>query len=250
MKALIRDLVHKALQQLVTAGALDAEAATDPTVERTRDPAHGDFATNAALLNSKAAKMKPRELAERIVAALPASEAIAGVEIAGPGFINFRLTDSAYQTQLPEILQQGPAFGRSTLGAGKKIQVEFVSANPTGPLHVGHGRGAAYGAAVADLLEAVGYRRAPRILRQRRRPADGHPRHLASGCATWSCAARTSPSRQRLPGRLRAATSPPPCTVSMATPTAARPTQVFDGLPADDSPDGRAAATRKNTSTR
>jgi arginyl-tRNA synthetase len=109
------------------------------------------------MVNSKAAKMRPRDLAERLVAVLPASGMVAAVEIAGPGFINFRLADDAYRVLVPEILQQGHSHGRSTLGAGKRVQVEFVSANPTGPLHVGHGRGAAYGAVVADLLEAVGY---------------------------------------------------------------------------------------------
>ncbi|MGD2083427.1 MAG: arginine--tRNA ligase, partial [Chromatiales bacterium] len=94
---------------------------------------------------------------EAIVAALPASDRVARVEIAGPGFINFTLAQSAYRALVPEILREGPAFGRSRLGAGRRVQVEFVSANPTGPLHVGHGRGAAYGAVVADLLEAVGF---------------------------------------------------------------------------------------------
>jgi arginyl-tRNA synthetase len=156
MKALIRDLVSQALDQLASDGVLEAVAA-EPVIERTRDASHGDFATNAAMVNSKAAKMKPRDLAEQLVAALPASMAVAGVEIAGPGFINFRLADDAYLQLIPQILAAGEGYGRSDLGAGKRVQVEFVSANPTGPLHVGHGRGAAYGAVVADLLEAVGF---------------------------------------------------------------------------------------------
>ena len=157
MKALIADLVSQALNQLVAAGVLPADALAAPAIERTRDTAHGDFATNAALINSKAARMKPRDLAERLVAALPAAAAVAGVEIAGPGFINFRLAPTAYHAVVPDILSRGHAYGRSELGAGQRVQVEFVSANPTGPLHVGHGRGAAYGAVVADLLAAVGY---------------------------------------------------------------------------------------------
>ena len=157
MKSHIAHLVSQALDQLVAENVLDATDVRPPLVERARDATHGDFATNAAMLNSKAADMRPRDLAERLVAAMPPSDMVAGVEIAGPGFINFRLTDAAYRGLIPEILHQGHAFGRSRAGAAKRVQVEFVSANPTGPLHVGHGRGAAYGAVVADLLEAVGY---------------------------------------------------------------------------------------------
>ena len=155
MKSLIQELVSQSLQQLVVAGVLSE--APVPAIERTRDAAHGDFASNVAMVNSKAAGMKPRDLAERIVAALPASPALAGVEIAGPGFINFCLSRAAYLGLVPQILTEGPAYGRSQVGAGQRVQVEFVSANPTGPLHVGHGRGAAYGAVVADLLAAVGF---------------------------------------------------------------------------------------------
>ena len=157
MKAQIADLVTQALAQLADAGVLDPGVVRTPVIERARDPSHGDFATNVAMVNSKAANLRPRDLAERLVAALPASALIAGVEIAGPGFINFRLADNAFHALVPEILRLGHEYGRSRLGAGKKVQVEFVSANPTGPLHVGHGRGAAYGAVVADLLAAVGF---------------------------------------------------------------------------------------------
>jgi arginyl-tRNA synthetase len=155
MKAQIAELLTHALEQLAQEGVVPAQTAQG-VVERTRDAARGDFASNAAMVNAKAAGMRPRELAERLVAALPASALVAGVEIAGPGFINFRLADAAYRALVPEILRQGHDYGRSRVGAGQKVQVEFVSANPTGPLHVGHGRGAAYGAVVADLLEAVG----------------------------------------------------------------------------------------------
>jgi arginyl-tRNA synthetase len=106
---------------------------------------------------AKVARCRPRDLAEKIVTALPESAELSKVEIAGPGFINFYLSSDAYYALIPMILKEGHEFGRSALGAGQRVQVEFVSANPTGPLHVGHGRGAAYGAVVADLLEAVGF---------------------------------------------------------------------------------------------
>ena len=158
MKLELQDLVSTALSALADDGLFGDERPTDaPLIERTREPSHGDFATNTALVLAKRARMKPRDLAERLVAALPASRLVARVEVAGPGFINFHLSADAYHAVVPQILAQGPAFGRSKLGAGRRVQVEFVSANPTGPLHVGHGRGAAYGAVVADMLEAVGF---------------------------------------------------------------------------------------------
>ena len=126
-------------------------------VERARDPRHGDFATNAALLLAKPAGMDPRELAARIVALLPDSDFVEGVSIAGPGYINFRLSQRAFEQETAGVLARGAAYGRSDTGAGRRVLVEFVSANPTGPLHVGHGRHAAYGASVANLLEATGH---------------------------------------------------------------------------------------------
>ena len=157
MKQQVQALVLAALERLAADGTIDAAALPEPQVERTRDPAHGDLATNAAMLLAKQTRSKPRELAERLVAALPPSPMIDRVEVAGPGFINFHLAANAYHALLPEILEQGPGFGRSDVGGHQRVQVEFVSANPTGPLHVGHGRGAAYGAVVADLLAAVGF---------------------------------------------------------------------------------------------
>ena len=161
MKQQVQELVQAALARLIRDGALDPDAfggtLPEPQIERARDASHGDFATNAAMVLAKRAGTPPRALAERLVGAMPRSPDIAQVEIAGPGFINFRLSREAFHALIPEILRLGPAFGRSDLGAGKPVQVEFVSANPTGPLHVGHGRGAAYGAVVADLLEAIGY---------------------------------------------------------------------------------------------
>ena len=157
MKTHLQHLITQALQQLCQDGALaDAELLSIP-LERTRDRAHGDYASNIALTLAKTARRKPRELAENIRSALPMSAHVAKVDIAGPGFINFFLTPAAYHTVVGEILQRGDDFGRSALGNGRRVQVEFVSANPTGPLHVGHGRGAAFGATVANLLEAIGY---------------------------------------------------------------------------------------------
>ncbi len=126
-------------------------------VTRTKDRSHGDFASNIALILAKQARIAPRELAQSIVARLPNSEVIDRVEVAGPGFINFFLKSDANLSIISAILTEGEHFGRSSMGRGRSVQVEFVSANPTGPLHVGHGRGAAYGATVANLLEVVGY---------------------------------------------------------------------------------------------
>ncbi len=157
MKAQIQQLISQSLDQLVTDGTLPADQIPQPIIERARDASHGDFACNIAMVLAKIARCRPRDLAERVIANLPSSQHVAKVEIAGPGFINFTLSADAYLTLVPEILKQGHSFGRSRIGTGKQVQVEFVSANPTGPLHVGHGRGAAYGATVADLLEAVGF---------------------------------------------------------------------------------------------
>jgi arginyl-tRNA synthetase len=157
MKQQIQQLVSQSLKQIAADGVIPAETIPQPIIERARDAQHGDFACNVAMVFAKAARSKPRDLAEKLVAALPESELVQQVEIAGPGFINFYLSPHAFHALVPQIIQQGHGFGRSDLGAGKRVQVEFVSANPTGPLHVGHGRGAAYGAVVADLLQAVGY---------------------------------------------------------------------------------------------
>ncbi len=157
MKQALENLVAQALAKLQDSGELRPDLAVEIQIERTRDRRHGDFACNIALVLARQAGKKPRELAERITAALPAAPAIARVEVAGPGFINFHLAPEAYHQVARDILEAGEAYGRSTLGHGRRVQVEFVSANPTGPLHVGHGRGAAYGAAVANLLVAVGY---------------------------------------------------------------------------------------------
>ena len=157
MKSAIAQLVATAIDALA-GDALPAEiAAARPQIERTRDPRHGDFACNVALTLAKPARRKPRDIAELIIGALPASELIAGVEIAGPGFINFRLTPVALHREITRIIDEGERYGRSSAGEDRRVIVEFVSANPTGPLHVGHGRHAAYGDSVANLLAATGH---------------------------------------------------------------------------------------------
>lgn len=157
MKTLLSTLIQSALQDLQARGHLSADIQARIQFDRPKQRDHGHFASNVALTLAKAAGRKPRELAEALVAALPASDQIARVEIAGPGFINFFLTPAAFQAVLRQALDDPEAFGRSNTGAGRKIQLEFVSANPTGPLHVGHGRGAAYGATLANLLDNAGF---------------------------------------------------------------------------------------------
>jgi arginyl-tRNA synthetase len=153
----LEQLLLAALTRLSGAILPQPPAAGTVVVERTRDAQHGDFASNVALRLAKQAGRKPRELAAAIVAALPPSELLARAEVAGAGFINFHLSTQAYARELGRIHAQGGAYGESALGGGERVLVEFVSANPTGPLHVGHGRQAAYGATLANLLTAVGY---------------------------------------------------------------------------------------------
>lgn len=157
MKETIITLLENAVDTLKQQGILPADASPAIKVDPTRDKAHGDYATNLALMLAKPAAKKPRELAEALIAALPESDAIDKVEIAGPGFINFfAATDAAAQV-VRQVLDAGDTYGRSLEGRGQKVQVEFVSANPTGPLHVGHGRGAAIGDCICRLLEATGF---------------------------------------------------------------------------------------------
>jgi arginyl-tRNA synthetase len=157
MSAEIRAHLIDLLARALAGVAPDAPAGV-VTLERPRDPAHGDYATTASLQLAKALKAPPRKIAEQLVAALPASEWIERPEIAGPGFINFRLKPAAKQRVVRTILERGAAFGRADRGQGREVMVEFVSANPTGPLHVGHGRQAALGDAIAGLLEGQGWR--------------------------------------------------------------------------------------------
>ena len=155
MREQIVELIRRGLAALPE-GTLPAEL-PPIEIERTREAAHGDFASSIALKLAKSARRNPRELAQSILAALPASPLVTRAEVAGAGFINFHLAPAAYTAELETILARGPVYGRSEAGAGRRVLVEFVSANPTGPLHVGHGRHAAYGASVASLLSAVGY---------------------------------------------------------------------------------------------
>jgi arginyl-tRNA synthetase len=157
MKNLIESLLKHALSALPEEVVPAAARGSVIEVENTRDPQHGDFASNLAMRLAKASRQNPRKVAESLVQLLPKSDAVAKVEIAGAGFINFFLTDGAYHSQIAQILQQGRNYGRSQFGGNRKMQVEFVSANPTGPLHVGHGRHAAFGATLANLFDAVGY---------------------------------------------------------------------------------------------
>ncbi|HMN44794.1 MAG TPA: arginine--tRNA ligase [Povalibacter sp.] len=156
MKYQIEKLLQAALATL-PADVLPADIRPTITIERTRDAAHGDFATNLALQLAKPARKNPRQLAQALLDAIPASDLIAKAEIAGPGFINFHLSAAAYQQELARILDFGPVYGYSQHGSGTRSLVEFVSANPTGPLHVGHGRQAALGDALVSLLQTQGY---------------------------------------------------------------------------------------------
>ena len=157
MKKTLEALLETTFDNLVSQGTLPADAPRKIQVERTKDRSHGDFATNLAMLLSKPAGMKPRDLADKIIAALPANAAITQVDIAGPGFINFFMSADSRFAVVRQALEDATAFSSPNVGNGEKVLLEFVSANPTGPMHVGHGRGAAYGSALANLLKATGY---------------------------------------------------------------------------------------------
>ncbi|MCH7395839.1 arginine--tRNA ligase [Acinetobacter dispersus] len=156
MNTAIQAALDHAVQTLQQQGVLPSDWTNTSHLTRTKDRSHGDFASNIAMIGSKVAGMKPRDLAEKILAALPEVADITKAEIAGPGFINFFLNADQRYAVLDQIQAQKNEYGRSQANAAKKIQVEFVSANPTSSLHVGHGRGAAYGMTVANLLEATG----------------------------------------------------------------------------------------------
>jgi len=156
MKQLLQQLLQLAIQSLREKKRLPKDIDINIQIERARDKQYGDFASNVAMMLSKPAGCKPRELAELIVANLPASDLIKETVIAGPGFINFFLSTKAFYGVVAEILQN-KGVSRSTTTHKGKVNVEFVSANPTGPLHVGHGRGAAYGSAISNLLAAAGF---------------------------------------------------------------------------------------------
>ena len=154
----IRQLVLSAIADLQGSGDLPGDLNTDPiTVEPPRDAAHGDMATNAAMVLAKPAQMKPRDIAEKLAAALGQDARITSAEVAGPGFLNLRLAEGVWQDVIRAVLEKGADFGRSDMGLGQKVNVEYVSANPTGPLHVGHTRGAVFGDALASLLDHAGF---------------------------------------------------------------------------------------------
>lgn len=157
MKAQIEELFAQALAACKDGLLPDSTDVPVPVVERTRDVKHGDFACNIAMVLARPARKNPRTIAETLVAAFPTVDMVKRLEIAGPGFINVHLSAAAYHAQVADILRMGDDFGTSQRYANTRVLVEFVSANPTGPLHVGHGRLAAYGATVANLLAAVGY---------------------------------------------------------------------------------------------
>jgi arginyl-tRNA synthetase len=158
VKSELERLLREALRTLVPAVIPEPVDPSQVVVERARDTQHGDFASNIAMRLAKAARKNPRELAQALIAALPNNALVTSAEVAGAGFINFRLAKDAWFTSLENVAAQGAAYGRSDVGAGRRVMVEFVSVNPTGPMHVGHGRGAAYGATLSNLLEATGHR--------------------------------------------------------------------------------------------
>jgi len=157
MSAEFREILQSVLREALARVAPGHDGITIG-LERPKQASHGDYATNVALQLAKPLKRSPRDVAQSIVAALPASDRIAKVEVAGPGFINFHATSHAKQMAVRTILEAGPAFGRGDAGGERPVLLEFVSANPTGPLHVGHGRQAALGDAIAALLDSQGWR--------------------------------------------------------------------------------------------
>jgi arginyl-tRNA synthetase len=158
VKKQIQELIAQSLKILESKEILATTEQINITVENSRDSSHGDFASNIAMVLAKVAKTNPRQLAETIVENLPESDVLEKTEIAGPGFINFFLKQNAHQSIVIDILEKGDHYGDSTIGNNTSTLVEFVSANPTGPLHIGHGRGAAYGAVVSNLLKKAGYK--------------------------------------------------------------------------------------------
>jgi len=156
MKEKIQTLLIQSLETLVTNGVL-TEVPDNIRIDHSKDKTQGDFASNIAMMLSKQAKCSPRDLAQKVIDNLPGTAEVSKVEIAGPGFINFFMSQDSNVSVVNQIIDQGKTFGLSNVGAKQRILLEFVSANPTGPLHVGHGRGAAYGATVANLLRAVGF---------------------------------------------------------------------------------------------
>ena len=158
MKNTIKAIVLSAAKQAFEKGLLKSDKFPEIEIEEPKHAAHGDFSTNFAMVSASFQKMAPRKIAEAVVASLDDADGIIDkTEIAGPGFINFFCTDQAWYPVLEDVLQKNGRYGSSDFGKGKKVQVEFVSANPTGPLHIGHGRGAAVGDSVGNILAFAGY---------------------------------------------------------------------------------------------
>lgn len=157
MKQLVETAVRQALSAAVADNSLIPSEIPAFIIEKPAQEDHGDLATNCAMTLAKPQRKSPRQIAEILIAHLPASDTFARVDIAGPGFINFFISPSAWQSTLPTIAAAGEEYGRNSFGAGRKVQVEFVSANPTGPLHIGHGRGAAIGDVLCRLFTATGW---------------------------------------------------------------------------------------------
>ncbi|MDB6163536.1 MAG: arginine--tRNA ligase [Xanthomonadaceae bacterium] len=158
MKTQLRARIEQGIDTLRDRGIVPADLALPEfVVERPKDRSHGDFSTNVAMILSKPARSSPRVIAQALVDALPPGDDIAGIDIAGPGFLNFRLAEPAWQRLLRDIHQLGAGYGRNDSGQGHRAGVEYVSANPTGPLHVGHGRAAVIGDCIARVLAANGW---------------------------------------------------------------------------------------------
>lgn len=158
MKNIPLNLLQESLKTIAQTESYDINLSMiEDSIERTRDVTHGDFASNIAMVLAKKLKTNPRELAQKIITHMPQHPSLLKIEIAGPGFLNFTLAPTAYHAEIQKVIQQAHKYGHSNIGLGQKVQVEFVSANPTGPLHVGHGRAAAIGDSLARLLVATGF---------------------------------------------------------------------------------------------
>ncbi|MBI4307182.1 MAG: arginine--tRNA ligase [Chloroflexi bacterium] len=157
VKDRIAQLLQEAAAEAARRGLLPSVALPDVLIERPQNPEHGDYATSLPLKMARSARTSPLNIAQALASSLPASEEVAEARVAPPGFINFVLSDAWLKRQVQAVLDAGEGYGSSSLGAGQRVQVEFVSANPTGPLHVGHGRGAVLGSTLANVLRASGY---------------------------------------------------------------------------------------------
>ena len=157
MRFQVEEIVHNALADAVEAGELELTEIPDPAIERPRDLSNGDWATTVCMRCAKQARTNPRAVAEVVAKRLEGNELFSSVEIAGPGFINMRMSDVAFQNVYKRVREEGEQYGRSNLGNGMKVDVEFISSNPTGPMHLGHGRWAALGDAICNVLSFAGY---------------------------------------------------------------------------------------------